>query len=64
MSTSNLLSQLEGFENIGSHLFPKKLMEEFAKLPGVKEGSLFEDDAGDKATAFGAAKNVELKTVN
>ena len=64
MSTSNLLSQLPGFENIGSHLFPKKLMEEFAKLPGVKEGSLFEDDEGDKATAFGNAKNVKLTTVN
>ncbi|WP_439142014.1 hypothetical protein [Planktotalea sp.] len=64
MSTSNLLSQLPGFENIGSHLFPKKLMEEFAKLPGVKEGSLFEDDEGDKATAFGNAKKVQLTTVN
>lgn len=64
LSTSSLLSQLPGFESIGSHLFPKKLMEDFAKLPGVKEGRLFEDDAGDKATAFGTAGNVKLETVN
>lgn len=64
MSTSELLSQLPGFENIGSHLFPKKLMEAFAKLPGVTEGRLFEDDAGDKETAFSAARNVKLSTVN
>lgn len=54
-STSRLLSQLPGFENIRSHLFPKKLMSEFAKLPGVKTDKVFENDAGDKATAFGTA---------
>jgi len=52
LSTSAILGQLPGFESIKSQLFPKKLMEDFAKLPGVKEGSLFEDDAGDKATAL------------
>jgi len=62
LSTSQLLSQLPGFENIKSYLFPKKLMEEFAKLPGVRTGRLYEDDAGDKATAFGAAKAVQPKT--
>ncbi len=61
-STSKLLSQLPGFENIGSHLFPKKLMENFAKIPGVKTGRLFEDDAGDKATAFGTAQATKLTT--
>lgn len=54
-STSRLLSQLPGFENIGSHLFPKKLMAAFARIPGVKTDKVFENDAGDKATAFGAA---------
>lgn len=61
-STSNLLSNLPGFENIGSHLFPKKLMNAFAKLPGVKTDKVFETDAGDKATAFGAAKEYQPQT--
>lgn len=63
-TTSSLLSQLPGFENVGNHLFPKRLMEAVAKVPGVKTSRLFEDDAGDKATAFGTAKSVRLETVN
>ena len=61
-STSRLLSQLPGFSSIGSYLFPKKLMENFAKVPGVRTSKLFEEDAGDKATAFGAAKAVQPET--
>lgn len=61
-STSSLLAQLPGFETIGSHMFPKKLMMSFAKLPGVKTEKVFENDAGDKATAFGAAKAYQPKT--
>ena len=61
-STSRLLSQLPGFENIGSHLFPRKLMDVFAKYPGVKTDKVFENDAGDKATAFGNAKAYQPKT--
>ena len=61
-STSRLLSQLPGFSSIGSYLFPKKLMENLAKVPGVRTSKLFEEDAGDKATAFGAAKAVQPET--
>lgn len=61
-STSSLLSQLPGFESVGSHLFPKKLMAAFGTLPGVKTEKVFENDAGDKATAFEAAKNYQPKT--
>ena len=61
-STSNLLAQLPGFENVGSHLFPKKLMTSFGKLPGVKTDKLFENDSGDKATAFGAAEAYQPQT--
>lgn len=61
-STASLLSQLPGFENVGSHMFPKKLMDSFANYPGVKTDKVFENDAGDKATAFGAAKAYQPKT--
>ncbi|MGH1373000.1 hypothetical protein [Planktotalea sp.] len=61
-STSRILSQLPGFESVGSHLFPKKLMTAFGKLPGVKTDKIFENDAGDKATAFKAAQNYKPQT--
>lgn len=62
LSTSSLLSQLPGFEQIGSYLFPGKLMEEFGKLPGVQTDKLYENDAGDKKSAFGAAKEYKPQT--
>lgn len=61
-STSALLSQLPGFEGVGSHLFPKKLMTAFGQLPGVVEDKLFETDSGDKKDAFGTAANYVPKT--
>lgn len=61
-STASLLSQLPGFETIGSHLFPKKLMDAFARYPGVTTDKLFENDAGDKATAFSNAEAYQPQT--
>lgn len=61
-STSRLLQQLPGFESISGNLFPKKLMAQFAKLPGVKTEKVFENDAGDKKAAFEAAKAYVPKT--
>lgn len=48
LSTTNLLQQLPGFEHIKSQWFPKKLMEQFSQIPGVKETKLFEYDSDDK----------------
>lgn len=61
-STSSLLRQLPGFENIGSNLFPKKLMDDFAQIPGVVTDKLYENDSGDKTEAFGAAAAYVPKT--
>ncbi|WP_085307070.1 hypothetical protein [Planktotalea arctica] len=61
-STASLLSQLPGFETIGSHFFPKKLMDAFARYPGVTTDKLFENDAGDKATAFSNAEAYQPQT--
>jgi len=51
-STSAILRTLPGFEDISSTLFPKNLMQQFAKLPSVTTEKFFEDDDGDKAVAL------------
>jgi hypothetical protein len=45
-STSALLAQVQGFENIKSSLFPKKLMEQMEQYPGVITERYYEDDEG------------------
>lgn len=35
-STSGILRQLPGFENVSGTMFPKALMESFARVPGVQ----------------------------
>lgn len=46
-SISGILSDVPGFENISSTMFPKRLSEEFAKLPGVTTRTITDDDADD-----------------
>ncbi|MCK0151647.1 hypothetical protein MWU54_16515 [Marivita sp. S6314] len=52
LSTSAILRQLPGFENIGSTWFPKRLMDDFAQIPGVQTTKIFENDSDDKAVAI------------
>lgn len=54
--TSRILSELPGFESIRQVVFPNKLADQFAKLPGVTERKLFENDADDKTLAEAAAE--------
>lgn len=56
-STSQLLSQLPGFEGVGSTFYPVKLADKFARLPGVSTEKYYEDDSSDldKALADGNA---------
>lgn len=56
-STVELLQQLDGFEDVSSTLFPKRLMENFATLPGVEVEKYFEDDEG---TILDGIAKVEL----
>ncbi len=51
-STSAILRKLPGFQSLGSTWFPRNLAEDFARLPGVTERKLFEDDADDKSIAI------------
>jgi hypothetical protein len=50
-ATSNILRQLPGFESLPTSVWPDKLMEAFAQLPGVEERELRENDADDKQVA-------------
>ena len=60
ISTSGILSQLPGFEAIRQVWYPSKLAEQFAALPGVETNRHFENDAGDKVSAFGAAAEAQI----
>lgn len=46
-SISGILSEVPGFENIGSTMFPNKLSDNFARLPGVMTRTITDDDADD-----------------
>ena len=52
LSTAAILRQLPGFENIGSTWFPKRLMDNFAEVPGVQTSKIFENDDDDKSVAI------------
>lgn len=51
LTTTRILRQLPGFDSIGSTWFPRRLMEDFERLPGVQTTRIFEDDDDDKAIA-------------
>ncbi len=48
-STSQILSQLPGFESVPVSYFPKKTMEAFARLPGVTTRTVFDEDPDDNS---------------
>lgn len=51
-STSQILSQLPGFSSVNTTLFPNKLADQMAKIPGVSERILRENDDDDKQVAI------------
>ncbi len=46
-SISGILSDVPGFDSIGSTMFPNKLSEAFARLPGATIRTITDDDADD-----------------
>jgi hypothetical protein len=48
----DVLKQLPGFENLRSTMLPNKLADSFARLPGVTERTLRENDSDDKEAAI------------
>ncbi|MCT4557527.1 MAG: hypothetical protein N4A61_05640 [Pelagimonas sp.] len=64
-ATARILAQLPGLEGIGSTLFPNKLADNFAKIPGVTETKRVEHDSDDKDAAvieMEAALNAQTPT--
>ncbi|WP_353474532.1 hypothetical protein PVT71_21520 [Salipiger sp. H15] len=53
-ATSSVLSQLPGFEGIHRTWFPNNLADQVARMPGVTEQVLREEDSDDKALAVAA----------
>jgi hypothetical protein len=55
-STSKILSQLPGFENIRVTFFPVNLMDQIAQRPGVVTDKYYENDEGDVRDGIVAAQ--------
>lgn len=51
-STSGILTRLPGFETLRRVMFPTKLSDQFARLPGVTTRELRESDSDDKTAAI------------
>ncbi|QBF33538.1 hypothetical protein [Thalassococcus sp. S3] len=51
-STTSILRQIPGFESLSSTMFPKRLMEDFERIPGVETTKYYEDDDPDLQAAL------------
>ncbi|WP_439522130.1 hypothetical protein [Marivita sp.] len=60
LSTAAILRQLPGFGSVGSTWFPKNLMDDFGKLPGVQTTRIYENDDDDKSVAIAQFEQVVL----
>lgn len=54
LSTSKLLNSVQGFPDLPQTMFPNKLMEAFAELPGVITRRFYETDDPDRFKALAA----------
>jgi hypothetical protein len=55
-STTAILSQVDGFQDIQHTFYPLKFMEQMAARPGVKTTKYYENDEGDVIDAVNAKK--------
>lgn len=55
-STTDILSQIDGFQNIRRTFYPKNLMEQIAARGDVRTTRLYENDDGDVIDAVRAAQ--------
>ncbi|MEP2640463.1 hypothetical protein [Roseobacter sp.] len=56
-STSAILRQIPGFEDVKSTFYPVKLMEQLAERPDVTTDRYYENDAGDVRDGIKAAQS-------
>jgi hypothetical protein len=47
-AVSSILARTEGFETMSRNLFPTRTMAQFAQLPGVRQRTVYDDDADDR----------------
>lgn len=62
-STSSILSQLPGFESVGSSFFPAKVMRSFGELPGVQVRTYIDTDPDDNSTRLQGQKSQGMYVV-
>jgi len=48
-SITSVLRALPGFEGIKETFYPKKAMQQFSRIPGVKEHTVYDDDDDDNS---------------
>jgi len=48
-SVTTVLKGLPGFEEIKTSFYPKKAMQQFSQIPGVKEHTVYDDDEDDNS---------------
>ncbi|MGB7240557.1 MAG: hypothetical protein WBC93_00540 [Sulfitobacter sp.] len=53
-ATSTMLRQVPGFEDIQVTFYPRNLMDQISKRPGVKTEKYYENDAGDVVDGLAA----------
>lgn len=58
-ATSNVLNQIPGFPGVESTMYPKRLSDQLATLPGVRTETYYEDDSPDLQKAL-AEQNAKL----
>ena len=60
LSVSRILSRTPGFEQVGTSMFPATTMERFARVPGVQESRIFDDDSDDNLELLQAQARAAL----
>ncbi|MBN2907518.1 MAG: hypothetical protein JXJ18_12485 [Rhodobacteraceae bacterium] len=66
-STSDVLRQVPGFETIPNTMSPKKIMQAFGRLPGVRTEKIYDDDPDENLDILKAqqrARVADLVTAN
>jgi hypothetical protein len=53
-TTSRIIARLPGFEQVRQTWFPRKLAEQFGKIPGVTSRELYEYDSDDNSKVLAA----------
>ena len=61
ISITRMLQQVPGFESIGTSWFPRRAMDAFAELPGVRTTRIFDDDSDNNREILGRQAATELR---